>query len=82
MEREFEAPDRVLRLRDHLTVWVSAETWHCTFCEPQGGEGAGTTVEWLTAPHDGPDGRCRVCGAKFRLAAFGDRVPPVEQQRG
>ena len=84
MEREFPAPDEVLRHRDHITAWVPADTWGCLFCEPQGSLGAGTTVDWLTAPHDGPDGRCRVCGAKFRLATFGEHVPTLleQQQRG
>ena len=38
-----------------------------------------TTVEWIGAA-DGPDGRCRDCGAKYRLAKVGDSVPTIEEQ--
>lgn len=79
--KEFPAPDEVLRPRDHLTVWVPAATWHCVFCQPQGGDGAGTTVDWLIGEHDGPDGRCRVCGAKFKLARPFEAVPTVLEQQ-
>lgn len=63
-------------------IWVSAETWHCPFCEPDGGDGAGTTVTWLDGSHDGPDGRCGKCGVKLVLARAGEHVPdPLEQQQ-
>lgn len=65
-------------------IWVPAYTWHCTFCEPNGGEGAGTTVEWLSnAEHAavrGADGRCRECGQKYELAKYGEAVPKPEEQ--
>lgn len=68
--------------RDRMVIWVSAETWHCPFCEPDGGDGAGTTVTWLDGPHDGPDGRCGKCGVKLVLARAGEHVPdPLEQQQ-
>lgn len=68
--------------RDHMMVWVPAQTWHCVFCNPDGGDGAYTPVEWLDGIHDGPDGRCTQCGAKFRLARAGESVPdPLEQQQ-
>jgi hypothetical protein len=44
---------------DPLEV-VSSETWHCRFCAQPGGEGVGTTVEWI-----GDYGRCRECGKKY-----------------
>ena len=66
---------------DAITVWVVAGTWHCHWCAPAGGDGAGTTVEWV-GQGDGPDGRCRTCGAKFRLAKPYERVPSIAEQLG
>lgn len=68
--------------RDHMLIYVTAETWACPFCETPGGDGAFTTVEWLDGIHDGPDGRCKTCGVKLILARAGERVPdPLEQQQ-
>lgn len=66
--------------RDHLTIFVSAETWMCPMCEPpDGGDGTFTTVAWI-GQSDGPDGRCSRCGLKLVLAKPGEHVPdPLEQ---
>jgi hypothetical protein len=58
--------------------WVPAQTWVCQVCDPEGGEGAYTTVAWV-----GELGRCNVCGSKFRLAdAFDKHVPTIVEQGG
>jgi hypothetical protein len=78
--KELPAPEELLRPRDHLTVWVPAETWHCPWCA---GARSVTTVDWLGRNAEGPHGRCRDCGVKLRLAPWGESVPSVaEQLRG
>jgi hypothetical protein len=74
--RELPLPEELLRPRDHLTVWVRAETWHCPYC-PSAGRGA-STVDWLGANTIGPNGRCRECGVKLVLARHGEAVPDPE----
>ena len=78
--RTFPDPDHVLLPRDHLTVWVPAVAWTCEFCTPNGGEGAGTTVDWIQGPDGKEFGRCRECGLKLRCAEPFDRVPTVREQ--
>ncbi len=69
--RELPAQDQLLKSRDaERIVMVPPNTWVCLFCEPDGGEGVGTTVEWVGPSADGADGRCRECGAKFMLGHF------------
>ena len=82
--REFPPHGEHLKPRDRMPIIVvPATTWHCVFCQADGGEGAGTTVEWLSGTHpmSGPDGRCRECGQKFVLADSLDRhIPTPEEQ--
>ena len=84
MTTELPAPEDLLKARDRAPVlYVPAQTWLCLYCPTEGGDGAGTTVEWLDGPHDGPDGRCRECGQSYSLARMGEHVPtPVEQALG
>ncbi len=75
MVKHLELPpqDSLNKPRDHEPIrMVPPSTWHCLFCQPNGGDGAGTTVEWLGPGTDGADGRCRECGAKFCLGTFAD----------
>lgn len=83
MERELPAPDELLRPRDRdPIVYVTASTWICQFCEPNGPRGSSTTVTWMGINTDGPSGRCRDCGQKYALAATNNPrfVPPATEQ--
>lgn len=72
--RELPEQDKILRIRDRFPIeYVPAETFHCKYCPQPGGDGAGTTVEWMGVGVDGPDGRCRECGQKYILADPSDR---------
>ena len=66
--RELSPQDEIGLSRDaEPIVVVPPYVWHCLFCDPGGGDGANTTVQWV-GHHDGPDGRCRQCGQKYSLA--------------
>lgn len=77
--REFPPPGDILLPNDHRLIYVPANTWHCVLCQPAGGEGAYTTVDWIGAGQ-GPDGRCTRCGAKYVLARPGEHVPAPDEQ--
>lgn len=68
--KELPAQDDLLRPRDHMTVWVRAETWLCPYDRGQ--------VAWLGANTVGPNGRCNNCGVKLVLARSGESVPDPE----
>ncbi len=74
--KELRSPESLLLPRDHLTVWVRAETWYCPYC--QANTTAASTVDWLGSETRGPSGRCRECGVKLVLARLGEAVPDPE----
>ncbi len=65
--------DELNKPRDHEPIiMVPPQMWVCIFCEPEGRQGAGTTVEWVGPANDGADGRCRECGQKYGLGTYSD----------
>lgn len=80
--RELPEQDKLLLPRDRMpVVLVPPSTWNCWYCEQAGGEGAHTTIVWLSGEHDGPDGRCTQCGQLYVLANASDRhVPTPDEQ--
>ncbi|MCC6237153.1 MAG: hypothetical protein IT299_06230 [Dehalococcoidia bacterium] len=77
---ELRPPESLLLPRDHLTVWVRAETWHCPYCHSPAA--AASTVDWLGSESRGPSGRCRECGVKLVLARAGRRFPILRASSG
>lgn len=75
---ELPPPDRLLKSRDRKPVrYLPAWGWACAYCTPGGGEGAGTTVDWITGPNNEQYGRCRVCGQKWQLALPFEHLPEL-----
>ena len=73
MLHELPDPEHLLKPRDGASIlMVPPQTWHCILCEPDGGEGAYTTVDWVGPRVDAADGRCRECGQKYCLGTFAD----------
>ncbi len=71
---ELPAQGDLNKPRDHKPIlMVPPQTWHCILCEPEGGEGAYTTVDWVGPRVDAADGRCRECGQKYVLGTFSDK---------
>ena len=66
--RELPPQDQLLKSRDREPIIPVPPTWwNCLFCPQPGGEGAGTTVDWVGPSVGGADGRCRECGQKYCL---------------
>ena len=80
--RELPPEDELLRPFDHAPIiYVPAGTWRCLRCDPDGDNGARTTVDWIGAEGGTTLGRCRECGSKFQLAqALTKNVPSIAEQ--